>query len=72
MNDLRQKAADNISSRVNEFVTENGRTIESIANEIGCSRTAFYQKLHGNSNFTLSEGYKLSKLLGCEVAAFFS
>lgn len=71
MDDMKQIAAANISKRLNDYVAENGTTKDAVAREIGCSRTALFQKLSGNSSFSLFEGYALSRLFGCSVNDFF-
>ena len=72
MEELKLAAAKNIADRLDDYVKAHNTTREVVAQEIGCSRTALYQKLSGNSAFTLFEGYKLSLLFGCEVSEFFS
>ena len=72
MDELKQRAADNISSRIKSFIDERGLTNDEVAQEIGCSRTALYQKLRGNSSFSLYEGYLLSRMLGCSIEEFFT
>lgn len=72
MDELKQVAITNISKLIEDYVAENGTTKDAVARSIGCSRTALYQKLSGNSNFTLFEGYQLSKLLGCQMVDFFT
>lgn len=72
MGELKQVAASNIAKRLEDYVAENNTTKEAVAQSIGCSRTALYQKLSGNSTFTLFEGYQLSLLFGCQVSDFFS
>ena len=72
MDELKQVAASRIAERLDDYVAKHGTTREAVANAIGCSRTAFYQKLSGNSPFTLLEGYQLSLLFGCQVDDFFT
>lgn len=72
MDDLKQVAASNIADRIEDYITENNTTKDAVARSIGCSRTAFYQKLSGNSSFTLLEGYQLACLFGCQVSDFFA
>jgi len=72
MDELKQIAVSNISKRLEAYTVENNTTKDAVARAIGCSRTALYQKLSGNSTFTLFEGYQLAKLFGCQVADFFT
>lgn len=72
MDELKSMAARNISERLDSYVSENNTTRDAVAKAIGCSRTAFYQKLNGNSAFTLFEGYQLSTLFGCQMSEFFA
>lgn len=72
MDELKQLAASNIAERLEKYVAEHNTTKEAVAQAIGCSRTALYQKISGNSTFTLFEGYQLARLFGCEVSEFFT
>lgn len=72
MDDLKLVAASNIAERLEDYVSENNTTKEAVAQAIGCSRTALYQKISGNSTFTLFEGYQLALLFGCQVSDFFA
>lgn len=72
MDDLKRIAAANISQRLEAYISEHDTTMFAVAQEIGCSRTALYQKLSGKSTFSLFEGYRLSQLFGCNVSDFFT
>lgn len=51
-----------------------GYTVEKMCKEIGVSRSAFYKKCNGKSDFTQSEIQKIVDLLGLEspMAIFFT
>ena len=71
MDEYKQLAIDNIAQRIDDYIDEHSTTKEAVAKAIGCSRTALYQKLRGESTFTLYEGYQLAKLFGCQMTDFF-
>lgn len=56
-----------IAQRVTAYVDRTGETRESLAKRLGMSRGSLYEKLSDNREFTLSEAYELSKILGCSV-----
>lgn len=71
MDELQSKAAEKINELIGEYVKRTGTTKESVMHAMGCSKTAFYQKMSGKAPFSMYEGYTLSKLLGCSVSSFF-
>lgn len=54
----------NIKQFVDAYVRENNTTKEALAEKAGIGRTSFFSKLRGASEFSLSEGYALSRILG--------
>lgn len=54
----------NLSEKVSEYAEENNETRDSIADKLGISRSSFFNKVRGSYEFSLSEAYKLSRLLG--------
>ena len=45
------------------MIKRNGYTMEQFATEMGISRSAFYRKMRGNTEFTQSEIQKVMDLL---------
>ena len=56
-----------IQQAVSEYVADKSTTKDAMAKELGFSRSAFFMKLRGDSEFTLSEAYRLSRAIGCTV-----
>ena len=56
-----------IQQAVSDYVADNNTTKEALAKDLGFKRSAFYMKLRGDSDFTLSEAFRLSKKIGCTV-----
>lgn len=53
-----------LSEKVSEYAEKNNETRDSIADKLGISRSSFFNKVRGSYEFSLSEAYKLSRLLG--------
>lgn len=61
-----------IQQAVDDYVRDTGTTKEAIAKQAEIGRTSFFSKLRGSSEFSLSEGYRLSKILGCSLDDFYA
>ena len=48
---------------LSEEIRKNGYTMESLANEIGLSRTGLFNKMHNITEFRISEINKISTVL---------
>lgn len=57
----------NLSEKVGEYAEKNNETRDSIADKLGISRSSFFNKVRGSYEFSLSEAYKLSHLLGVSL-----
>ena len=57
----------NLSEKVGEYAEKNNETRSSIADKLGISRSSFFNKVRGSYEFSLSEAYKLSRLLGVSL-----
>lgn len=57
----------NLSEKVGEYAEKNNETRDSIADKLGISRSSFFNKVRGSYEFSLSEAYKLSSLLGVSL-----
>lgn len=58
---------DAIKERVGAYIARTGISRESLAESIGLSRSSFYQKLSGETEFKLGEAFALADVLGCTV-----
>ena len=58
---------DAIKERIGAFLARTGTTREELADKLGMSRTALYQRLSGEVEFKLGEGFELAEILGCTV-----
>ena len=56
-----------IQEAVSDYIASTNTTKDAFAKELGFKRSAFYMKLRGDSEFSLSEAYRLSRALGCTV-----
>lgn len=54
----------NLSEKVEEYAKKTGQTRDSMADQLGMSRSSFFNKLKGDYEFTLSEAFNLSRMLG--------
>lgn len=57
---------------VSDHAKENDLTMNGIANELNMSRSTLFNKLAGRNELTLSEGYELSRILGCTIDDLYS
>lgn len=55
---------DSIKEWVGAYLARTNKTKTELAEDLGMSRTAFYSKMYGPSEFTLSEAGNLAKILG--------
>ena len=56
-----------VHEAISEYVEANNMTKDAFIKELGFGRSAFFMKVRGDSEFTLSEAYSLSKAIGCTV-----
>lgn len=55
---------DSIKEWVGAYIERTGSTKSEIANKLSISRTSFYSKMDGTTEFTLSEAGMLASMLG--------
>ena len=60
-----------IQQAVNEYVKANHTTKEAFAERMGIGRSAFFMKMRGDSEFTLSEARRISLEIGCTMDEFY-
>ena len=58
---------NSLKERIGAFLENTGTTKQSLANQLGISTQTLRNKLSGKSDFSLTEGICLSKILGCTV-----
>ena len=61
-----------IKEAVDDYLDDNEMTKEALAEELGMSRSALFNKLRGSNELTLPEAYKLSRLLSCTLDELFA
>lgn len=60
-----------IQERVAVYVMKTKRSKEQIAADMNMPVSTFYSKLNGPSEFSFSEGKRLSQILGCTTDEMF-
>lgn len=60
-----------IQNRVGIWQLATGKNKEELSEILGISKSAFYAKLSGVSEFTLTEARKLANVFGCSVDQLF-
>ena len=61
-----------IQQAFNDYVSENNTTKDVVAAKLGFSRSTFFMKLRGDSEFSLSEAHRVAQLLGCSMEDLFA
>ena len=56
-------ASRNLRGLIDSYLKKNGITISEFAKLVGISRTSFYSKLSGKSQFLFSEAIKIARML---------
>lgn len=60
-----------LSEKISDFAKTTGTTKDEIAKSLGISRSSFFSKIRGEYEFTFTEAYKLSTMLGMTVDEFY-
>lgn len=61
-----------VQQAASEYVASEGMTKDALAKELGFSRSAFFMKLRGDSEFSLGEAYRFAKRLGVTLEEFYA
>lgn len=61
-----------IKDAVKEYVKSNHITKDTFAAEVGINRTTFFAKMRGASEFTITEAFNMSRVLGCTLDDFYA
>ena len=61
----------NLQETVGQYAEAKETTKEAIADQIGMSRSSFFNKLRGSFEFSLSEAFKLSRILDVSLDDFY-
>lgn len=62
---------DSIKERVGAYLAKTGRSRMELASDLHVSKTALYQKLNGQTDFSLDEARRLARTLGCSIDDLF-
>ena len=57
----------NLQEKVGHYVEANETTMGAVADKLGISRSSLFNKLRGSNEFSLSEAFNLSRILGMTV-----
>jgi DNA-binding XRE family transcriptional regulator len=57
----------NLQEKVGQYAKAKGTTKNAIADELGISRSSFFNKLRGSYEFSFGEAYRLSRILGVSL-----
>ncbi len=63
----REQMVSNINGWVDSYCQRHNVKKEAIAESIGMSRTTFYVKLSGKTDFSVFDARSMSELFGCSV-----
>lgn len=56
-----------IKERLAAYVARTGTSKRDVANALGISLPTLYNKLRGDSEFTLAQAFALADMMGCSV-----
>lgn len=56
-----------LQETVGRYIKANETTMEAVADRLGISRSSLFNKIRGSNEFSLSEAFGLSKLLGISI-----
>lgn len=59
-----------LREKVGQYVEANETTMGAVADKLGISRSSLFNKLRGSNEFSLSEAFNLSSILGMTVDEF--
>lgn len=57
----------NLQEKVGRYVEANETTMSAVADSLGISRSSLFNKLRGSNEFSLSEAFSLSRMLGLSL-----
>lgn len=60
----------NLQEKVGHYVEANKTTMGDVADKLGISRSSLFNKLRGSNEFSLSEAFNLSCILGMTIDEF--
>lgn len=61
-----------VQQAINDYTKANSITKDAFAERVGIRRSAFFMKQRGESEFTLSEAYRISREIGCTLDDFYA
>lgn len=60
-----------LQEKIAQYAELNGTTKESLADQLGISRSSFFNKLRGSYEFSLSEAFNLARILRISLDDFY-
>lgn len=60
---------NNLATAIRTQLRQMGINQNTVADHLGLSRAAIYRRLHGETDFTVSELYRVAELLGTNAAS---
>lgn len=60
-----------LQERVGQYIEASQTTMSAVADQIGISRSSLFNKLRGSNEFSLSEAFSLSRILGVSLDEFY-
>lgn len=60
-----------LQEKVGQYIEANGTTRDAIADRLHISRSSFFNKLRGSYEFSLSEAFNLSRIIGVSLDEFY-
>ncbi|WP_302152567.1 helix-turn-helix transcriptional regulator [uncultured Enorma sp.] len=56
-----------LQEKVGQYIEANETTMSAVAEALGISRSSLFNKLRGSNEFSLSEAFGLSRMLGLSL-----
>ena len=56
-----------LQEKVGQYIEVNETTMSAVAEALGISRSSLFNKLRGSNEFSLSEAFGLSRMLGLSL-----
>lgn len=60
-----------LQEKVGQYVEANQTTMGAFADKIGMSRSSLFNKMRGSNEFSLSEAFNMSRILGMSLDEFY-
>lgn len=60
-----------LQEKVGQYVEANQMTMGTFADKLGISRSSLFNKMRGSNEFSLSEAFSMSRILGMSLDEFY-